>query len=101
MNVNELCRMNYRLDQNKYDLLEKGAVFDFAAILPDGTELHTGIGSGEMMCRLVLLRASDLFRATEGKVSVERFAESMKQNLILWLEAHPVTFGEISVLPAE
>ena len=99
MNINEINRINYRLDNSKYELHEKGVTFDFVAIMPDGTTLHTGIGTGGQMCELTLIRMADLFRITDGAVTVEQFADSVKKNIIKWLEDNPVVFGDMNVLP--
>lgn len=82
MSKNELVSMYYKIDKNKYKLMEKGIAFQFT--INDGTGfLNTGIGTGIQMSTINLFTLLSLFQisAKEG-TTIEDFAESVKQGLI-------------------
>lgn len=69
------------LDNQKFDLNEEGYAFDFVMVDRDGVPYHTGIGDSSQMSLMSLICLCDLFR-TGGDGDIEKFAESVKRQLI-------------------
>lgn len=77
------------LDKNKYDTLQHGYAFDYVLIDRDGTPYHTGIGTSEQMSLMSLISICDLYKyGASGQVSIEDFAESVKQGIIHFYHEH-------------
>lgn len=84
MTKQEIVGIYDKLDRGKFSALDHGVTFQF--ILRDrqtGSFLHTGIGTGEDMSMLLIFEALNLYRsAAQKNVSIEEFAESVKQSMI-------------------
>lgn len=80
MTKNELVKMYYKLDQDKGKLFEKGVSFQLV-IEEDGNFLQTGIGSGVTMSMINLYGIISLYKIAKD-VSIEEFAESVKEGII-------------------
>ena len=94
MSKNELVQMFYKLDKGKYKLLQKGVSFQLT-IEEDGKFLQTGIGTGLTMSVLNLYGIVALYKSSAKGVTIEEFAESVKQGVISAYNENAFEMGEI------
>lgn len=80
MTKTELVNTFYRLDKEKFKLLQKGVSFELI-IHENGGYLHTGIGTGEDMSMMVLYSLLSLFQTGKSD-SIEAFADSVRDGII-------------------
>lgn len=80
MSKQELVGMYYKLDKEKFKLLEKGITFQLLIKDNDGY-LNTGIGTGGDMTMMHLYNLLTLFYSSNS-TDIEKFAESVKEGLI-------------------
>ena len=80
MSKQELVGIYYKLDKEKFKLMEKGIAFQFI-IHDNGGYLNTGIGTGEEMSVLNLYNLLTMYYAA-ATCDIETFAESVKDGLI-------------------
>ena len=82
MTKQELVNMYYKLDRDKFKLMEKGVAFNLV-ITENGGFLHTGIGTGEDMSMINLYSLLSLYvSACKEGATIEGYAESVKQGII-------------------
>lgn len=81
MTKSELVKMYYKLDQEKFKLLEKGVSFQLI-IEEDGNFLQTGIGTGATMSLINVYGIISLYKTATNGVTIEEFAESVKDATI-------------------
>lgn len=80
MSKQELVGMYYKLDKEKFKLLDKGIAFQLIIKDKDGY-LNTGIGTGGDMTIINLYNLLALFYSSESN-DIERFAESVKEGIV-------------------
>lgn len=81
MSKQELVGMYYKLDKNKFKLLEKGISFQLI-IKDNGGYLNTGIGTGGDMTILNLYNLLCLFYSAGNTGDIEGYADSVKEGII-------------------
>lgn len=87
-----------KLDQVKWNIFnEDECAFCLAILNKDGTNRHIGIGNGEEMSELILLQIRNMYRGAADRTTPERFAESVKQSFLRYLEAFPGDNDEGSI----
>ena len=93
MTKEDMYRFQNQLDKEKYKLVDQGIGFCF--VIREGHDtFNVGAGSGEDMMMLMLHQLYDLYHdgvKDKHEVTPERFAESMKQNLIKFMKAHSIS----------
>ncbi len=88
MTKSKIAEIFKRFDDEKFSTYEHGT--DFELILHDQQHdsfIHTGIGTGDSMSKMVLYSILSLYKAGQQdpnskKVSVEDYAESVKEAII-------------------
>lgn len=81
MTKQEIVSMYYKLDRGKFDLLAKGVSFDFI-MHENGAFLHTGVGTGADMSIMLLYSILDLYKHGAQGVTIEQFADSVRDNIV-------------------
>lgn len=73
------------LDSNKYRIFNEGNIrFILSAQYPNGDTVCAGMGEGEYMCMCALEQTYNLFLSTQGKVPLEKFADSVRERFIAY-----------------
>lgn len=81
MTKEDFVRLYIQIDNAKFEMLEQGVAFLF--MVKDGSaHMCTGIGDGADMTDLSLNMIHSLYMATGGSISVEEFANSVKDNYL-------------------
>ena len=76
-----------KLDENKFDIQKNGLAFDLVIIDEKGHGQHSCIGLPEQVSIMSLVSLADLYiESSYPDVSVEDYAESVKQKLIRFIK---------------
>ena len=81
MTVDDMKRLYEALDEVKYQLWTDGIAFNFQVQTNDGKFFHTGIGSDEMMCRVILRLLVDTFKMSRLESATE-FMDAIRDSFL-------------------
>ena len=89
MNAKEFYSIVKALEKSKYELFyNEGIGFDLCAVNKKSEEdwTHVAIGTAEQRTQLMLGELYDVFTSVKGKVSAEKFAETITAGFLKLVE---------------
>lgn len=89
------------LDSNKYRIFNEGNIrFILSAQYPNGDTVCAGMGEGEYMCMCALEQIYNLYLSAQGKTTLEKFADSVRDQFLRYAEMRKGhTEGSVQVFP--